>query len=84
MAQRRYLPAVLIGGLIWAFLYATAGFVTFAAWRRLYELSALGAVALVVALVVALAAFIWHQLRHRDGQDSGPDPVASRPRGVGN
>ena len=84
MPQRRYLPAVLIGGLIWAFLYATAGFVTFAAWRRLYELSAPGAIALVVALVVALAAFIWHQLRHREGQDPSTDPVASRPRGVGN
>ena len=37
MPLRRYLPAVTLGSLLWAGLYATVGFVTIAAWRSLYE-----------------------------------------------
>jgi membrane protein DedA with SNARE-associated domain len=84
MPQRRYLPAVIVGGVIWAFLYATAGFVTFGAWRRLYEVSAPGAVALVVVLVLALGLFLWRQLGDREGRDPRRDPVAARPPGAGN
>jgi membrane protein DedA with SNARE-associated domain len=84
MPQRRYLPAVVIGGVIWAFLYATAGFVTFAAWRRLFELSPAGAIALAVVLVGALGVFIWRQLRSREGQDTGADPVGAQRRSTGN
>src|SRR5215207_3617562 len=36
MPLRRYIPALTIGAIIWAFLYATVGFATFAAWRRVY------------------------------------------------
>jgi membrane protein DedA with SNARE-associated domain len=32
MPQRRYLPAVIVGSLIWAFLYATVGFAVIDAW----------------------------------------------------
>ena len=39
MPLRRYVPALVIGSIIWALLYATVGFVTFAAWRRLYAIS---------------------------------------------
>ena len=39
MPLRRYIPALMIGSILWAFLYATVGFATFAAWRRLYALS---------------------------------------------
>jgi membrane protein DedA with SNARE-associated domain len=69
MSLRRYLPAVTLGCVIWALLYATAGFVTFAAWRRLYELSAPTAILLVVGLAVGLVTFATWQLRHRDKED---------------
>ena len=79
MPLRRYLPAVTIGGLIWAFLYATVGFVTFTAWRRLYEVSAPSAYALVLLLAVALAAFVRRQLRARTEESArGPDHLARR------
>ena len=43
MPLRRYVPALVIGSIIWALLYATVGFVTFAAWRRLYAISPVAA-----------------------------------------
>ncbi|HEY8791033.1 MAG TPA: VTT domain-containing protein [Actinopolymorphaceae bacterium] len=61
MPLRRYLPAVVIGSLVWAFLYATVGFAVIDAWlgadgRRWIA----GAVAVVVAGVV-----IWRVLVSR-------------------
>lgn len=65
MPLRRYLPAVAVGALLWAFLYATVGFVAFAAWFKLYERSpALATIALVV-VVIGLLIFILSQLRSR-------------------
>ena len=66
MPLRRYLPAVTIGSVLWAFVYATVGFVTFAAWRRLYEVSPPTTIVLVVLLGLALLAFVVVQLRSRD------------------
>lgn len=67
MPLRRYVPALVAGSVLWAFLYATVGFVTFAAWRRLYELSPVGAVSAVVVLAAALAAYVVWQVRQRRG-----------------
>ena len=39
MPLRRYLPALVVGGAIWAFIYATVWTAGLAAWRRLWELS---------------------------------------------
>jgi membrane protein DedA with SNARE-associated domain len=63
MPLRRYLPAVTLGCILWALLYATVGFVTFAAWLKLYELSPAAAIVGTVVLLAALAAFIWWQAR---------------------
>jgi membrane protein DedA with SNARE-associated domain len=65
MPLRRYLPAVVIGSVLWALLYATFGFVTFVAWRRLYELSPAGAIGSAAALVAGLGIYLWWQLKHR-------------------
>ena len=73
MPFRRYLPALIVGSIIWAFLYATVGFVTFAAWRRMYELSPPAAVLSLVALLAGLAGYIIWQVRHRhDDQEREP------------
>ncbi len=77
MPLRRYLPAVTIGGVIWAFLYATAGFVTLAAWRRLYDLSAPTASALLIVLALALVVFVVRQLRIRDEVNADSDQADS-------
>jgi membrane protein DedA with SNARE-associated domain len=68
MPLRRYLPAVTIGALLWGFLYGTVGFVTFAAWFKLYELSPVAAIVVLALLIAALIAFVVTQLR---GQRSG-------------
>lgn len=63
MPVRRYVPALVLGSLLWAFLYATVGFVTVTAWRRLYEISPVAAVSGSVLLVLALVAYVLWQLR---------------------
>jgi membrane protein DedA with SNARE-associated domain len=76
MPLRRYLPAVTLGSLLWAVLYATVGFVTVAAWLTLYELSPVGAIAGTAVLLAALGAFIWWQVQQRTTQPaSEPDYV---------
>jgi membrane protein DedA with SNARE-associated domain len=72
MPLRRYLPAVSVGALLWAFLYATVGFVTFAAWIALYRLSPVGAIVAVVVLLAVLVAFVVLQLR--GGRSTTTDP----------
>lgn len=76
MPQRRYLPAVGVGAVLWGFLYATVGFVTFAAWAKLYAVSPVAAILSVGVLVGALATFIFAQLRGRapaEHTESGED-----------
>jgi membrane protein DedA with SNARE-associated domain len=69
MPLRRYLPALTVGAILWAFLYATVGFATFAGWRRMYELSPAVAIVILVMLLAGLAGYIVWQVRHRDDDD---------------
>ena len=69
MPLRRYLPALIVGAILWAFLYATVGFATFAGWRRVYELSPAVAIASLVVLLAGLAGYIVWQVRHRHDED---------------
>ena len=69
MPLRRYLPALTVGAILWAFLYATVGFATFAGWRRVYELSPAVAIASLVVLLAGLAGYIVWQVRHRHDED---------------
>lgn len=61
MPARRYVPALAIGGLAWAFIYATVGLVAFMAWFELFLLSPWAAVAALGILVL----LVWVLLRHR-------------------
>jgi len=85
MPLRRYLPAVAIGAIIWGFLYATVGFVTVAAWLRLYESSPIAAVVALVVAMIALVIFIAVQLRGRKhGDQTEPaDDQAATNAGIG-
>ncbi|MFC5273446.1 DedA family protein [Brachybacterium sacelli] len=77
MPLRRYLPALALGGLAWAVIYATIGLVAFAAWFELFVRSpwaAVGVLALVVLLIAAL-------LRHR--RRTGPLAPRSEETGKG-
>lgn len=77
MPLRRYLPALAVGGAIWAFIYATVWSAGLAAWRQLWELSPVAAIVVVVALVLALAGYVTWQIRRRaedDDDDPAPEP----------
>ncbi len=63
MKLRHYVPAIAIGGLAWALIYATIGFAGFAAIGTLWERSPVMAVVVVGGGVAALAAFIVLQTR---------------------
>jgi len=69
MPQSRFLPAVVLGSLIWAVLYATVGLAAVAAWiALLFESPAMAA---VLAGVVVLAAvyLVWRKRRGPRGDD---------------
>ena len=76
MPLRRYIPALVVGSIIWAFLYATVGFATFAAWRRLYELSPVAAIVGLMVLLAGLAGYIVWQVRHRDDSSDEREPAS--------
>lgn len=65
MPQRRYLPAVTLGCIMWALIYSTVGFVGFEAFSFLWERNPALALGLVAALVVSLTYFIVSRTRRR-------------------
>lgn len=62
MPLRRYLPAVIIGCILWAFLYGTVGMIGFHAVALLWSRSPL----LVFALAALLGGGLFLALRRRD------------------
>lgn len=69
MPLRRYLLAVTVGGIMWAFLYATVGFVTFGAWRLLWDRSPVVA---VVVLTIILGFLVTLAVRNVHDRGSNP------------
>jgi len=65
MPLRRYVPALVIGGLAWAVLYATLGVIGFAGFARLWAVSPLAVMVVVAGMLGALAVFVWTRLRSR-------------------
>ena len=65
MPLRRYLPALVVGGLCWAVLYASLGLVTVAALRGLWEVTPVGATVVLAVGVAAVGAYVAGQLRAR-------------------
>lgn len=63
MPAKRYLPALAIGGLAWALIYATVGLVAFMAWFELFLVSPWGAVAVLALVVVLIAMLLRHKRR---------------------
>ncbi|PMC75399.1 DedA family protein [Brachybacterium sp. UMB0905] len=74
MPARRYAPALAVGGLAWAFIYATVGLVAIRAWFELFIISPWGAVGVLGVLVVLVAVLLRH--RRRTGGTLGePQPA---------
>ena len=74
MTLRHYLPAVVVGSVMWAFIYATIGFVGVSAIASLYSRSPILAIGLAVFGVLLLAWWIVAQVRaaHADAPDDVP------------
>lgn len=71
MPLRRYLPAMVVGGVFWAFLYATVGFITLEAWLIFYRASPVVAISVAILVVAAIGFFIVRAVRRSD------EPVAA-------
>lgn len=69
MKQRHYLPAVTVGSVAWAFLYATIGVVGADVFAQLYGLSPAAAISTGVVLVAAITAYVVWQVRRRPGRE---------------
>lgn len=77
MPLRRYVPALMVGGLIWASLYATVWSAGLAAWRQLVTVSPVAAMLVAVALVAALGGYVVWQTRRRTEVEDGGSPLAA-------
>ena len=83
MPLRRYLPAVTLGSVIWASVYATAGLAAARAWLAAAARSPVAATVVAVLLVVGVVALVVHRRRrHRQGGGSGTDEGADGEEGV--
>lgn len=71
MSLKRYLPAVAIGCVMWAFMYGTIGFIGWIAVVRLWEFSPLLTVLVGIALVAAVVLYVW--AGRRDGEAAAED-----------
>ncbi len=74
MRLRHYLPAVTIGSVAWALLYATLGTVGVDILGRLYERSPVLAVGAVVVAALAIAGYLVWEFRRQGQQDRVPQP----------
>lgn len=78
MPLRRYLPAVTLGSILWATLYATVGLAAAKAWLAAAARSPLAATLIALVLVAALVGLVVHRRarRRRGGagtrEDGGP------------
>ena len=75
MPAKRYLPALAVGGLAWAVIYATVGLVAVAGWLELFLVSPAGAVA-VLALLVLLVALVLRDRRRTGVRETVVDALA--------
>lgn len=72
MPMRRYLPAVTVGGIAWAFIYATVGFVTIEALVAVYRMSPVAFAILVLALLALIGWLVRANLRSRPEEAREP------------
>jgi membrane protein DedA with SNARE-associated domain len=67
MPLHRYLPAVVIGSVLWAVLYATVGMAALEAWLAATAGSPVGiAVVVLLAIAVAVGIVLVRRRRQRD------------------
>lgn len=83
MRFARYLPAMIIGSLVWALLYSLGGLAVLAAWWRLFTASPVVAVTVAVLLAAAVAALVLGRRARRHRAAGAPEPLAETTGGPG-
>lgn len=68
MPLRRYLPALAVGGLAWATIYATVGLAALSLWWDLFLASPWAAVAVLVLVAAIVAVLIVRRRRRSAGR----------------
>lgn len=74
MPLRRYLPAVIVGSIMWALLYGTVGMIGFKALVLLWNRSPW----LIIALTVLMTGLVVWVVRRRDEAVSEPDAASEQ------
>lgn len=77
MSLWRYLPAMVIGSVLWALLYAGVGFAGVAGIRLLAERSPVLAVVVCVLLLALVVGFVLRQHRRSAGRAAQVSPATS-------
>ena len=80
MKLRHYLPAVVIGSIAWAFLYATLGTVGLDLFARLYAFSPAAGIGLIALAALGIALYLYLELRKRPTAE----PAAASVEDTGN
>lgn len=66
MPLSRYLPALVVGGLAWAVIYATVGLAAIMLWLRLFLLSPWAAVAATLVIIGVILLLVHARRRTAD------------------
>lgn len=78
MKLRHYLPAVALGALFWATIYATVGTVGLELLSKLYDFSPLIAISTFVAAGGAIAFYVVWQFRRRVDRPAPAEELSSQ------
>ena len=80
MPLRRYLPAVIVGCVMWAFLYGTVGYAGFESLALLWARNPAAAIVVGVTAVSALVVFIvWRVRQAKRRRPDGLEASAVEP-----
>jgi len=84
MPLRRYLPALGIGGLVWAVWYASIGGVVIQGWWHLVRTSPVAGIAVAVALLAVIATIVVVQVRRpkEPAEEIQLAPAPAEPKGA--
>ncbi|MCD1285204.1 MULTISPECIES: VTT domain-containing protein [unclassified Brevibacterium] len=75
MRLRRYLPALVVGGSLWALIYSTVGLIGFKALARAYEVAPGLTIGVGACFVLAIGG-LFIGLRKKDGTPAAEAPDA--------
>ena len=70
MPLRRFVPALMVGSILWALLYGTVGFVGFELWLALYDFSPLLTLGGTAAALITIVMVVFRRRVHPEAPDA--------------